>query len=159
MLSVISANQNRGFKHSVIDPAKAKLDTKSQLIHFATFLWISSSFCVDILTKCMTVFINKVIILVHIHSAVRLTLGTFLVWKFNKSGIMFYLISSTVIIYQNLNLGKWTDVLFILFCFNCTQSCQLGIVLLWLFIAMVTNMQIFHKAWHNYNSNFFNFQY
>ena len=54
---------------------------KQQFIRFATFLWIISSFCVDILTKCLTVFINKVIILVHV---VRLTLEAFWGWKFTK---------------------------------------------------------------------------
>ena len=69
--SVHSANQNHDLKCSVTDPAKPKLKTKwrrgKQLfIRFVTFLWINSSFCIDILTKCLTVFINKVIILVHV---------------------------------------------------------------------------------------------
>ena len=72
-----SANQNCNFKCS-INPAKPKLETKwqsgkPQFIRFATFLWIISSSCADILT---TVFINKVIILVHV---VRLSLGAFCV--------------------------------------------------------------------------------
>ena len=84
--SVHSANQNRDFKCSVIDPAKPKMKTKwrhgkQPFIGFATFLWIISSFCIDILTKCFTVFINKVIILVHV---VRLTLEAFLGCKFTK---------------------------------------------------------------------------
>jgi len=74
------------FQMSVIDSAKPKLDTKcrSGILHFicfATFLWIILSFCIDILTTLLTIFINKVIILFHI---VALTLGAFLVWKFNK---------------------------------------------------------------------------
>ena len=64
MGSVHSANQNRDFKCSVIDPAKPKVKTKwrrgKQLfIRFATFVWIISSFCIDILTKCLTVFIKQ----------------------------------------------------------------------------------------------------
>ena len=83
MGSVHSANQNHDFKCSVIDPAKPKLKTKQrhskqQFIRFATFLWVISSFCVDILTKCLTVFINEVIILVYVF---RLTLEALLGWK------------------------------------------------------------------------------
>ena len=78
MVSVNSAIQSRDFKCSVINPAKPKLETKwrcskQQFIRFSTILWIISSFC-DILTKCLTVFINAVIILVHV---VRLSLGAF----------------------------------------------------------------------------------
>ena len=84
--SVHSANQNRNFKCGSIDPHETKVEYtmaagKQQFIRFATFLWIISSFCVDILTRCLTVFINKVIILVHV---VRLTLKAFLGWKFTK---------------------------------------------------------------------------
>ena len=80
-ISVDSANQNCDYIYSVINPVKPKLEKiwrsdKEQFIRFATFLWIISSFCVDILTICLTAFINKVIILVHI---VRLTLSAFLV--------------------------------------------------------------------------------
>ena len=78
---VDSNNQNHDFKCSVIYPVKQKLETKwwsskQQLFHLATFLWIILSFCVDILTKCSTVFINKVIILDHL---IRMTLGVFFV--------------------------------------------------------------------------------
>ena len=86
MGSVHSAKQNCDFKCSVINCAKLKSKTKwrhgkQQFIRFVTFLWIISSFCVNILTKCLTVFINKVIILVHV---VRLTLEAFLGWKLTK---------------------------------------------------------------------------
>ena len=69
--SVHSANQNRDFKCGAIDPHGTKVEDKmaagkQQFIRFATFLWIISSFCVDILTKCLTVFMNKFIILVHV---------------------------------------------------------------------------------------------
>ncbi len=71
MGSADSANEDRDFKSCVINPMKPKLETKwqsgkQQFIRFATFLWIISSFCFDIVTKCLTGFINKVIILVHV---------------------------------------------------------------------------------------------
>ena len=98
--SVHSANQNRDFKCSVIVPAKPKLKTKwrrgKQLfIRFATFIWIISSFCVDILTKCLTVFINKVIILVHVPGSLIDFGGVF--------GVKIHQISSATF----LRLGVW----------------------------------------------------
>ena len=58
MGSVDSANQNCGFKCSIIDPAKPKLQTK----------WLSGKQqffrFIDILTKCLAGFIKKGIILV-----------------------------------------------------------------------------------------------
>ena len=75
---------------NVIDP---KLEikwrsSKQQFIRFATFLWISSRFCVDILTKCLIVFINKVIILIHV---VRLTLGEVFCVKIQQSSSAIFL--------------------------------------------------------------------
>jgi len=60
--SADSVNHNRDFKCSIIDPHETKVGDKTteRLIHFTTFLSIISSFCVYILTKCLTVFINKV---------------------------------------------------------------------------------------------------
>ena len=85
MGSANSANQNCVFKCSIIGPVKPKLESKwwsgkQQFIYLATFLWITSSFCIDILTKCLTVVINKIIILVHV---VRLSLEG----KFNKLAV------------------------------------------------------------------------
>ena len=64
---------------------------KQHLIRFATFLWIVSTFYVDIWTKCLTVFKNKVIILVHV---VRVTLGGVFWVKIQQNSSMILLWSS-----------------------------------------------------------------
>ena len=57
---VDSGSQNHGFNRSVIKP---------MIPQFLDY----RKFCIDILTKCLTVLINKVVILVRV---VRLTLGS-----------------------------------------------------------------------------------
>ena len=54
---------------------------KQRFICFATFLWIISSFCICILTKCMKAFINKVL-----YEFIQ----AFLVWKSNKLALQHF---------------------------------------------------------------------